>query len=214
MADTSLSSALKGWQGISCKRISPPKGTRIPDLLPRHLLPIPPQSHTYARDLQARQPSFCRKRWRTLNEIQQEACRIGGVAARVGQSNCSAGLISIPLSKVKNRSVRAAALNADRSRSFSDAGPSREPSTQTTTGDGSPNGVPPSRHRGPGFRRDPTERPAGPVLPDTRDFLSFEKNVNAAVDPEVSCPARGWLTLTCLRPDGNREGLSRIQSHV
>lgn len=189
MADTFLSPPLKGWQGISCKQISPPKGTGIPDLLRRHFLPIPSQSHTHARDLQGRRPSFCRRRWRSLNNLQQQACRTGGVAARVEQSNCSASSwLLIPLSKVENRSVRAAALNADRRRSFSDAVPNKEPSTQTKTGDASPNGVPPSRHRGPEFRRDPTERPAGPVLPDTRDFLSFEKNVNAAVDPEVSCP--------------------------
>jgi hypothetical protein len=189
MADTSLSPALKGWQGVSCKRFSPPKGTRIPDLLRRHFLPIPSQSHTYARDLQARRPSFCRRRWGSLNKIQQQACRTGGIAARVGQSNCGASSwLLIPVSKVKNRSVRAAALNADRSKSFSDAGPSKEPSTQTSTGDSSTNGVRLSRHRGAELRRDLIDRPAGPVLPDTRDFLSFEKNVNAAVDPEVSCP--------------------------
>lgn len=83
-------------------------------------------------------------------------------------------------------SVQIAAFNADRSRPLPDAGAYRDTVTQRLSEEESLNREREGGRTGAGWRRQNTQRSAGPVLPDTREFLSFERNLNEAIDPEVS----------------------------
>ncbi|GAQ79155.1 Peptidase M15B and M15C [Klebsormidium nitens] len=80
--------------------------------------------------------------------------------------------------------VRTAAFSADRSNPLPDAGAYRKSTAQRPSEEDSLKREIDGERTGAEWRRDSVERSAGPVLPDTREFLSFERNVKVAIDPE------------------------------